>query len=57
MRYLVKRGIERDGKFRFEAGEIIIGRQIPKAPIKHWLAMGVLEEVEDDEDDDPDPED
>lgn len=54
MKYLVKRGIERDGKWRFEAGEIIEGRQIPKAPVQHWLEIGVLEVVEDDN---PDAED
>jgi len=44
-RYKVIRGIERDGKYRFEPGETVAAKDIPGAPVKAWLASGVLEEV------------
>ena len=56
MRYMVMRGIQRDGKWRFEAGDEVEGRQIPGAPVKDWLKSGVLAEIVED-DDGPDVED
>lgn len=51
MKYLVKRGIEKDGAWRYEAGEIVTGHQIRGAPVTAWLESGVLEVVEDDPED------
>jgi len=46
-KYKVKRGIERDGKYRFEPGATVSATDIKGAPVKAWLASGVLEVVKD----------
>ena len=44
-RYLVRRGIQRDGKYRFEPGDVVTKEDIPEAPVTAWLKSGVLEVV------------
>ena len=46
MKYKVIRGIQRDGKWRFEPGDVIEAKDIKGASIKAWLASGVLEKVD-----------
>jgi hypothetical protein len=44
-RYIVNRGIQRDGDYRHEAGDEVDAQDIPGAPIKIWLDSGVLERL------------
>ena len=46
MKYKVIRGIQRDGKYRYEPGDEVEGKDIKGAPIKAWLESGVLEKVD-----------
>jgi len=43
--YKVLRGIERDGKYRYEPGDTVKASDLKNAPVKAWLESGVLEEV------------
>jgi hypothetical protein len=43
-RYRVTTGIEHDTEgWRFEAGDIVTEKDIPKAPIPWWVTKGTLE--------------
>ena len=46
-KYKVIRGIQRDGIWRHEPGDVVTAAKLKGADIEHWLAVGVLEEVTD----------